>query len=523
MRAPGDECHVCLPGVGVRTIVSTGPQGQQCSREPVGCEISLGPVVFRPHPPQPLKALSPVVWSEGMHLAQHHFQAQSRYVVSSTAFAMAAVRPHPYGLIHCELDEEALVNGSVALVGARGVMPDGMPFDFSLETLPDPLSIRDRFSPTRGGQVVALTLPTFRTSGANCALDSDSPGDFRYGVVARSYVDETSGQDEKRIELARKNFRLALDPEPSDDLAVLPLARVVRAGSGSFSYDPAFVPPCLHIGGSSRLKALLRRFIEILDQRARSLREVRGRPADGLSEYASREILGFWLSHSVRSSLAVVRHLYESSGSSPEDVYLELSRLAGALCTFSMELNPEAIPLYDHDDLGKTFSDLESFIRRGLEVVLPKGAGRIALIPVLKQQHAANLQPEERGVAQFVHSGAVTDSRAFGRQAVWFLGVRSNLPAAEASRLVPTLVKFASERLALWLAGKAHPGMPLEHVATPPAEISPRADTQYFKITKAEKYWETIVKEGRVGAYAPAALAGAEIDVLVWTPSESRS
>ena len=469
-----------------------------------------------------MKALSPVVWSEGMHLAQHHFQAQSRYVVSATAFAMAAVRSHPYGLTHCEFDEEALVNGSVALVGARGVMPDGMPFDFSLESLPEALPIRDTFSPTRGGQVVGLTLPTFRPGVANCALDGEAAGDLRYGVVARSYVDETSGSDEKRIELARKNFRLVLDPVPSEDLSVLPLARVVRAGSGSFSYDPTFVPPCLHISGSQRLQAMLRRFIEILDQRARSLRDTRSRPADGLSEYASKEILGFWLSHSIRSSLAVVRHLYEASGASPEDMYLELSRLAGALCTFSMELNPDAIPLYDHDDLGKTFSELETFIRRGLEVVLPKGATRIALIPVLRQQGEVELLPEERGVAQFVHSGQVTDPRAFARDAVWYLGVRSDLAHGEAARLIPTLVKFASEKLALWLAGKAHPGMPLDHVAQPPAEISPRADTQYFKITKAEKYWDTIMKEGRVGAYAPAAVAGAEIDVLVWTPSDQR-
>ena len=49
-----------------------------------------------------------------MHLAQHHFQLQSRYVEDSTAFAVSAVRSDPYGLLALELDEDALVQDSGA-------------------------------------------------------------------------------------------------------------------------------------------------------------------------------------------------------------------------------------------------------------------------------------------------------------------------------------------------------------------------------------------------------------------------
>lgn len=462
-----------------------------------------------------MKVLSPVVWHEGMHLAQHHFQLQSRYVEDSTAFAVSAVRPDPYGLLSLDLDEEALVNGTVVVLGARGIMPDGLAFDFPLESPPASLAIRDIFSPTRGGQVVALTVPRYRPGRANCAIGGEAESELRYGVLTAERVDETSGVDEKRVELASKNFQLALDPEATDDTVVLPLARVVRAGSGAFSYDPTYVPPCLHISGSARLVGLVRRFIDILDQRARTLRAERGNREDGLAEYASREVMGFWLSHSIQSTLAVLRHLYETRTASPEQLYLELARLAGALCTFSTELSPSAIPLYEHDQLGRTFGDLEQFIRRGLEVILPRGASRIALVPVLQQKALAELKEEERGIAQFVFSGAVPDPRAYANSSDWYLGVRSSLPSGEAAKLVPTLVKFASEEMALWLAGKAHPGMPLEHLQTPPAELSPRADTQYFRITRAEKYWERLVKEKRVGAYAPAALPGVELDVII--------
>jgi type VI secretion system protein ImpJ len=86
---------------------------------------------------------SKVVWSEGMHLAQHHFQAQSRYFEASAAFALSRLFFKPYGFIQLNLDEEAIREGSIAVLEARGVMPDGLAFDFPQgDPLPTPLDAR---------------------------------------------------------------------------------------------------------------------------------------------------------------------------------------------------------------------------------------------------------------------------------------------------------------------------------------------------------------------------------------------
>ena len=45
-----------------------------------------------------MKQLSRVVWNEGMHLAQHHFQAQSRYFEDAIQFALSSLFFAPYGL-----------------------------------------------------------------------------------------------------------------------------------------------------------------------------------------------------------------------------------------------------------------------------------------------------------------------------------------------------------------------------------------------------------------------------------------
>ena len=75
-----------------------------------------------------MKYLSRVVWSEGMYLGPHHFQAQSRYFEDSIGFTTAALWFEPWGLVGAQLDAEALKNGTVSLIHARGILPDGMVF-----------------------------------------------------------------------------------------------------------------------------------------------------------------------------------------------------------------------------------------------------------------------------------------------------------------------------------------------------------------------------------------------------------
>lgn len=95
-----------------------------------------------------MKQLSKIVWSEGMYLAPHHFQAQNRYFEDSVQFALTSLWRDAYGLISCEFNQDAIRNGTVALVHAVGVFPDGLPFDMpECDPLPVPRNIRDSFSP----------------------------------------------------------------------------------------------------------------------------------------------------------------------------------------------------------------------------------------------------------------------------------------------------------------------------------------------------------------------------------------
>ena len=104
-----------------------------------------------------MKPFTRVVWQEGMHLAQHHFQLQSRYFEESVGFALAQLFFRPYGLAGCELDAEALRNGTVSVIHARGVFADGLAFHIpEADPPPPPRAIRELFSPTQDRHVVLL-------------------------------------------------------------------------------------------------------------------------------------------------------------------------------------------------------------------------------------------------------------------------------------------------------------------------------------------------------------------------------
>lgn len=445
-----------------------------------------------------MRTLSPVVWREGMHLAQHHFQLRDRYFTDSTAFALESLHHAPYGVSGLELDDEALLNGTVSVVHARGVMPDGLPFSFPDEEGPAPLDVAERFSPTRESHVVVLAVPAFRRDAPNLENGSASgDGGGRYRSESREVPDETTGQDVKEVTVARKNFRLALDDEELDEHVTLPLARVRRDRSGNFVYDEDFIPPCLRIGASDGLVRRLERLVEILREKGATLSADVGKPEAG-RELAAPEIVSFWLSHAVHSSLPVLQHQLEARDAHPEELFRSLLRLAGALCTFSMESDPRNLPTYDHEDLESCFDALDRHVRDHLEVALPRSAIRIPLEPA----------------EEYFLEGRVSDRRALD-DAHWFLGVETRGSRQEMVSGVPRLAKVCSAKHIRRLVQAAHPGLGLEHDPSPPSAVPSRVSMEFFRIETDGPCWVSIQDTREVGVYAPEALEEAELAIFV--------
>lgn len=431
-----------------------------------------------------------------MYLGPHHFQAQSRYFEDSLRFAVSALWQKPYGFLGYALDEEALRNGTLSLLHARGFFSDGMPFLMpDCDRLPDPRPLAGLFPPTRDRLEVALAVPRHRPNGVNFALEGET-GQARYLAEVRTIRDETTGSDERPVQLGRKNIRLLLGTESAEGLVPLPLARIMRDGAGRLTFDPDFIPPCLEISASERLMLLLGRLIEILEEKSSTTGVSSGNIAG--AQFSPRDIANFWLLHAVNSALAPLRHLRAAKRSHPEELFLELSRLGGALCTFALDSHPRTLPAYDHEKLTECFQALDRHIRAHLETIVPTN---YVAIPLEK-------------TADYFYEGGISDTRCLGR-ARWVLGIRSNLGDAEVITRTPQLVKVCSAKFVGELVKRAMAGLGLAHLPVPPAAIPAKLEMQYFSLDRVGPFWDHIVQTRRVGIYVPGDLPDPEVELLV--------
>jgi type VI secretion system protein ImpJ len=213
---------------------------------------------------------------------------------------------------------------------------------------------------------------------------------------------------------------------------------------------------------------------------------------------SARQVSQFWFLHAINSSLTPLRHLLLSKHGHPEELFREMSRLAGALCTFGLDTHPRSLPSYTHDDPGPSFQVLEDHIRRLLEVVVPSLAISIPLTPT----------------ERYFYQGEIKDQRCFGRSR-WILGMHSQIGEAELISRTTQLVKICSSKFISELVKRAVSGLTLSHMQVPPAAIPVKVESQYFTISRTGPCWESIMQTRNVGVYVPGELPSPELELIV--------
>jgi type VI secretion system protein ImpJ len=434
-----------------------------------------------------------------MYLGPHHFQAQSRYFEDAIHFSADALWFSPFGFLGIDLNIEALRNGTLLISHARGVFEDGLSFDMpASDPLPPGRTIGAIFPPTSATLLAYLAIPKRQSLGGNCVLDGNMAANTRFVAEDQTVFDEITGGEEKPVRFGRKNLRIVFEGEKTEGLQLLPLGRILRDGAGNFVFDIKFIPPVLRFNACDALMSMTRRLIEILtDKNASFTGTTRGsdRQATGMS---AQQISAFWFLHAVNSGLSNLRHLYLSKQGHPEELYTEMLRLGGALCTFGLETSAAALPVYDHLELQSCFEALDAHIRQHLELVVPTNCFSIRL----------------EQVDRYFWEGDITDSRLLG-SARWYLSVASNIGEAELISGTPALIKVCSARFVPELVKRALPGMKLTHVPNPPSSLAPRITNQYFTVNRSGPCWDHLLDTKRVGVYVPGDIPAPEIELLI--------
>ena len=433
-----------------------------------------------------------VMWTEGMFLQPQHFQQQDRYAARQLEGRIAASLPWPWGYFSLQVDEAALLQGKVAITGARGVLPDGLAFaipgdDPAPPALDVPADARD--------QVVVLAVSLARPGVIESDVESgesSTPPRFRAADIDVADIHAASLR-EAPVQIGRLNLRLMLARDANEGYAALGVVKVVeRRAAGRVTLDSNYVPPMLHAPAQVVLDGWLREVHGMLHQRGEALGARLAQPGRA----GVGEIADFLLLQVVNRHEPQFAHLQRLAVLHPERLYDLLLGLAGELATFRDPRRPIAFPEYRHDDLAGCFRPVIADLRQSLSMVLEQTA-----IPI-------DLQDRRHGVRV-----AIIADIELQRTAQFVLAVNAQMPGDALRARFPTQVKIGPAERIRDLVNLALPGVGLRALPVAPRQIPYHAGFTYFELeTRGNELWKQLETSGGLAMHIAGEFPGLALE-----------
>lgn len=440
------------------------------------------------------------LWAAGALLSQQQFQQQARWEAWTNECIAYLSRVHPWGVQTATFDGEALRLGKLKASALRVRMPDGTLIDTdSVDRLPAALALEQiQIEPGQGATVV-LCLPLEQANGGNCLFeDARADRPVRYRQDWRQ-VQDLYGDDQQSIGVLDHMLSLRLASDDNANYLTCPVARLVRDGQGRACLDEAFVPPLLSFAGHPGLQVQLDNLLTQLASKRQRLMGMRRESNQRMADFAVADVSLFWLLNALNTYQPVLADFKASPARHPEQVYQELVKLAGALLTFSLEHDVDAIPAYRHEDLETVFPPLMQMISTLLEASLPSRVIALELervIPGRWQVTFNDPRLREADAADF------------------YLSVRCREAPAQLQAQFPRLCKVGTPDDVDQLINAALDGVPLQPLSHVPAAIPLRLENQYFALDFAHPSGQAVLAEGVCAFYVPATLPDVKLELF---------
>jgi type VI secretion system protein ImpJ len=436
-----------------------------------------------------------VVWSEGLFLTPHVFQQADRYRDNLIHFRLRHLSSFPWGVADLEIDRDGLTNGVFTLYRLSGVMPDGLILQIPQEdNAPESRSIKEFFAPSADKLDVYIALPLSRPDSVNFHLDNGTAARaMRYTMEMTRVIDETIESNECEIPLANKSFQIVFGGESLDGKVGIKIAELGRTTTGEIVLKDSYIAPAILICASPILMAILHRILEMVAAKGSALSQQRRH----IHEFGASDIANFWLLHTVNSYVPILSHFYLESARHPEQLYLVLAQLVGELSTFSLQADPRDLPRYDHENLFKTFDELEQKIRFLLDTIIPS---KYVIIPLMK-------------TPQLWYEGQIHDDRLL-TTAQFYLAANAQIAPARLIEDVPLKSKITSPDEVGALIGRAVPGVSLTHEPIPPSSIPVKPGYKYYALHTNGRWWETICKARKLALYLPDEFPDLKVELI---------
>lgn len=432
-----------------------------------------------------------VVWGEGMLVCPQHLQQHDLYLEQSLHARALWPNPRGWGFARLGINESAVKTGHFQLDEIQGILPGGTILDLpdGDPSIPAPRSIAEHFAATAAVVEVHLAVAAGSEGGQNYILPEDEGNKARvtrYGCFTRDVVDMVTAESEAQVTFAKPRTFVLFGKEEREGYDTIKIAEIRRGEGGAFELVEDYVAPALQIRAAPPITRWLRDVLSLAITKRRALVRALRQVDLARVEFTAQDVTRYLQISAINAYIPVLRNISESPETDPYMLYRELSGMAGALATFSSEVAPEELPLFEYLDLRKTFEELCRKIRQLLDLAL--------------REHVIVVPLEARSDGMWI--GVLKDPRLFDCT-TFVLAVETDAAEQDVANRIPQLSKVASWKQIPKIVRSAIPGAPLKAAHRPPAQVPVRSRSVYFLVDTRHDYWKEIVDEKTIAIYLP--------------------
>ncbi|MGB8697115.1 MULTISPECIES: type VI secretion system baseplate subunit TssK [Acinetobacter] len=443
-----------------------------------------------------------ILWGEGLFLRPQHFQLQDAYHEQRLNHTIRSTIPFAYGVQSIQFDEVQLSTHVLALEKVNMIWQDGDIYHApARDLLPQPIQLNELS--LCGEMTVYLALPIIQPNKRNVSFE-ESTQPSRYHSHLSETHDLFTDASVADITLLRRRaefklFEFGIEPNHElDGFLYLPVAKVKRQSSGNFELDHKFIPPILHIDACKTLISGLKRTLNIIKAKIKTIQSNNRENEQKLIEFRSGDIVSFWLVNALNTAYTTLNHLLQYPHSHPERLFFELLRLTGSLLTFSTAYEVDQLPQYKHHQLQESFYQLDVILRDLLDTIISNRYLSIALKEARPSYWIGSLESDK----------ITRDTRLY-------IAVSSGMMQThELVKFVPLRFKVGNSRDVEQRVIAALPVIPLHHLMQVPTAIPVRSGVSYFEIEPNNDLYQQMLDAESICIYIPAGFQDISIELI---------
>lgn len=426
-----------------------------------------------------------VVWREGTLLRPQHLQQQQLHLETQAQLRAALTTPYGWGLGSMDVDEDLLIRGDFCLRFVNAIFPDGLlvhvgsDHEESLQR-----SMLPHFERGQKDLRVYLAVPQNRSKQHVENETTPNAWANRYESSAFEVYDTTSPGQSAEIELAWPKISILFGDEAQDKSNLLPIAKVVRQGTG-YGLDPTFIPPSLHIHASTGLQLALRALLSKALERLSELQNALSARNNQHLGFEPQDLQRYLWLGSISGAIATLQAMQRSRSTTPYTLFLELSRWAGQFSSLQKKGSAFEPQGYIHVKAERSFAPLFDQLFALLEECM------------ISDYSVIELKRRSDGMWLTKLDTLVQDDKQ-----QFILAVKSEQGYESTAKRLPALAKVASYKQISQVINQAVSGANIRYLPRPPACIPLHADWVYFSIHKDNRYWTDIMNSRCIAFYA---------------------